>query len=114
MGNSKKGLNNRVLTVTEPSTDEEFKVFVTFSWYNEPVEDTETIGTLTREDIDIKQIESDCDEELPHWVTEDLVYDALLTELELELDEEDEFDFEEDNDDDYLEDLRSEDDDENW
>lgn len=114
MGNSKKGLNNRILIVNNPNTDEEFKVFVTFSWYNEPIDDNETIGALTREDIDIKQIESDSDIDLPHWVTEDLVYESLFTELEIESDEEEEFNFEDTDDDDYLDDLISEDDDENW
>jgi len=62
---------------------------------------------ISREDIDIKHFESNEDEDLPEWVNEDLVYEALIEELEEDYlwededddyeDDEDEFDDQEEN-----------------
>ena len=112
MGKSKKGLSIRTITVFNPNTDEEFEVYVTYSWYNDDlIDDGESID-ITREDIDIKHFESNCDKEIPNWVSEDLVYESLINELESEEINDD--DFEDDYDDSYLDDLISDDSDENW
>lgn len=103
MGNSKRGLITRVITVTNPETGDEFEVYVTYEKFNNEDLSDELFSesSFVPEDVDIKHFESDTDEELPEWVTEDLVYDSLIIDLEdnyEDEDEDDEFfdDFEED------------------
>ena len=116
MSKSKKGLSNKVITVFNPNTDEEFEVYVTYEWYNESVFSDDLFGDLSfsRENIDIKQFESNNDEDIPSWVIEDLVYDSLIDELEIEFNEEELID--DDIDDYYKDDDTDETDetDENW
>jgi len=79
MGKKKKGLNNKIITVYHPITDEDFDVYVTYTFYKE----------------------------VPEWVTEDMVYQSLIEELEEDhLWDDEEEDYEE-------EDLDDEED-ENW
>lgn len=112
MGKSKKGLNTKVVTVFDPNGDEEFEVYVTYSWYNDTNSVDDLFGDsseISREDIDIKQFESNNDDDLPFWITEDLVYDSLIDELEIEYID---GDFEDDSDDDYNDNESFDDDDE--
>jgi hypothetical protein len=113
MGKSKKGLNTKVVTIYDPNSSNEAEVYVSYSWFNEPDMGDDTYGDLfyvNREDIDIKHFESNNDEELPDWVSEDLVYESLIEELEDEHSD-DEDDFEEE--DEFKDDFGN-DDDENW
>lgn len=100
MGKSKKGLNTKVINVFDPESDEQFEIYVTFEKFNttDYSEDFNDIGYIDRENIDIKHFESNSDDDIPFWVTEDLVYDYLIDELESEIDMEDEFYSEEDED----------------
>jgi len=112
MGKSKKGLNTKVVTIYDPNSPDEAEVYVSYSWYNEPEIIEDSYGDsnyINREDIDIKNYESNTDEDLPDWVSEDLVYESLIEELEDEhVDEEDDYE-----DDDFKDDF-GDDDDENW
>ncbi len=98
MGKNKKGLNNKVITVYEPTGDDEFDVYVTYTFFKEEEVMDDSFGDspyISREDVDIKHFESNDDYELPEWLTEDLVYDALIEELEEDSqweDEEDDYD----------------------
>ena len=114
MSKSKKGLSNKVITVFNPNTDEEFEIYVTYEWYNESVFSDDLFGDLSfsRENIDIKQFESNNDEDIPSWVIEDLVYDSLIDELEIEFNEEELID--DDIDEDYYKDDDTDETDENW
>jgi len=87
---NKKGLNNRVLTVYQPDTDEEFELFVTYEHINKDNSFEEDDLFIDNNDVDIKSYEPNNEvDELPDWLTEDMVYEALYGELELdELDEE--------------------------
>jgi hypothetical protein len=112
MGKSKKGLNNKVVTVYNPNGDDEFDVYVTYTFFNEEEDMDDSFGDspyISREDVDIKHFESNDDEDLPEWVNEDLIYDALIEELEEDALWEDEDDDYEDEDDDFDDDQ-----DENW
>ena len=113
MSKSKKGLSNKVITVFDPNTDEEFEIYVTYERYNESVFSDDLFGDLSfsRENIDIKHFESNNDENVPSWVIEDLVYDSLIDELEIEFNEEELID---DDIDDYYEDDDTDETDENW
>jgi hypothetical protein len=112
MGKSKKGLNTKVVTIYDPNSPDEAEVYVSYSWYNEPEIIEDSYGDsnyINREDIDIINYESNTDEDLPDWVSEDLVYESLIEELEDEhVDEEDDYE-----DDDFKDDF-GDDDDENW
>ena len=112
MGKSKKGLNTKVVTIYDPNSSDEAEVYVSYSWYNEPEIIEDFYGDsnyINREDIDIKHYESNTDEDLPDWVSEDLIYESLIEELEDEhVDEEEEYE-----DDDFKDDFGN-DDDENW
>ena len=114
MSKSKKGLSNKVITVFDPNTDEEFEIYVTYEWYNESDFSDDLFGDLSfsRENIDIKQFESNNDEDIPSWVIEDLVYDSLIDELEIEFNEEELID--DDIDEDYYKDDDTDETDENW
>lgn len=103
MAKNKKGLSSKVVTVFNPINDEEFELYVTYCWiedknYNDYLHH-EFDGMINQDDIDIKQYESDNDEDVPDWVTEEMVYDALTEELEEDYYEQDEDDYEEDLDD---------------
>lgn len=112
MSKNKKGLNNRVITVYNPQDSDEFDVYVTYTFIKEEEIMDDSFGDspyISREDIDIKHFESNSDEEIPEWVTEDLVYDSLIEELEEDYGwEDEEDDYEEDKDD------FDNDNDENW
>jgi hypothetical protein len=111
MGKSKKGLNTKVVTIYDPNSSDEAEVYVSYSWYNEPEIIEDSYGDsnyINREDIDIKNYESNTDEDLPDWVSEDLVYESLIEELEDEHVEEDDYE------DDDFKDNFDDDDDENW
>lgn len=107
----KKGLITKVITVYNSQTDDEIELFVTYEIVDsENLEDDETYFNSNYE-IDIKSFEpNDESEELPEWVTEDMVYEALYAELEIDEFEEEELteeeedtyynDFVEDSDDD--------------
>lgn len=83
MGN-KKGLHTKVITVFNPDNDDDFELFVTYEILeSDLVDDEETFYDITG-DVDVKSYETNGDEDVPDWVTEDLVYDALLVELEVE------------------------------
>jgi hypothetical protein len=118
MSKSKKGLSNKVITVFDPNTDEEFEIYVTYEWYNESVFSDDLFGDLSfsRENIDIKHFEPNNDEDMPSWVVEDLVYDSLIDELEIEFNDEELIvdDIVEDDYDDYYKDEDTNEDDENW
>lgn len=108
---NKKGLNNRVLTVYQPDTDEEFELFVTYEHINKDNSFEEDDLFIDNNDVDIKSYEPNNEvDELPYWLTEDMVYEALYGELELdeldeeELTEEEEDGYFEDDDDDSEED----------
>lgn len=111
MGKNKKGLHNRVITVYDPATDNDFEVYVTYTFFKEEEVMDDSFGDspyISREDIDIKHYESNSDDDLPEWVTEELIYDSLIEELEddyLWEEEEDDYEEEEDFDDEE---------DENW
>lgn len=91
MGN-KKGLNTRVITVFNPDNDEDFELFVTYEILeSDLVDDEETFYDITG-DVDIKSYDTNGDEDVPEWVSEDLVYDALLVELEVEDEDDDDND----------------------
>lgn len=112
MGKFKKGLNTKVITIYDPNSSDESDVYVSYSWFNEPYVGEDNYGELfyiNREDIDIKHFESNDDEELPEWASEDLVYESLIEELEDEHTDEDE-DYEVNESDDKFDD----DNDENW
>jgi hypothetical protein len=82
MGN-KKGLNTKVITVFNPDNDEDFELFVTYEILeSDLVDDEETFYDITG-DVDIKSYNTNGEEDVPDWVTEDLVYETLLTELEV-------------------------------
>lgn len=98
MGKNKKSLSSKVVTVFNPENDEEFDVYVTYSWIEEDDDDYENEvydGIPNEDNIDIKQFESDTDEDLPDWVTEELVYEVLIDEISHDdtddYDDEDEF-----------------------
>ena len=118
MSKSKKGLSNKVITVFDPNTDEEFEIYVTYEWYNESVFSDDLFGDLSfsRENIDIKHFEPNNDEDMPSWVVEDLVYDSLIDELEIEFNDEELIvdDIVEDDYDDYYKDEDINESDENW
>ena len=85
MGKSKKGLNNKIVTVYHPITDEDFDVYVTYTFFKEEEIMDDSFGDspyISREDVDIKHFESNSDEDVPEWVTEELVYESLIEELE--------------------------------
>lgn len=106
MGN-KKGLNTRVITTYHPDTDEEFELFVTYEYINKDDSDEEE-GLFVDDEIDIKSYEPNNEvDELPSWLTEDIVYESLYSELELDELEEDEF-TEEEEESGYYEDLTEE------
>ena len=98
MGKSKKGLNTKVVTIYDPNSSEEFEIYVSYSWFNEPDTNDDGYGDsyyVSREDIDIKHFESNNDDELPDWASEDLVYESLIEELEDEhINEDDDDDYE--------------------
>jgi hypothetical protein len=108
---NKKGLNTKVITVFNPENDDDFELFVTYEILEPDLfdDDDSTYYDISG-DVDIKSYEPNGDDELPDWVTEDLVYDSLLEELDSEQDEGEDIeediyfdDFEDDNSsDDYL------------
>jgi hypothetical protein len=101
MGN-KKGLNTRTITVFHPDTDEEFELFVTYEHINKDDSYDEDNLFINNDEVDIKSYEPNNEvDELPNWLTEDIVYEALYGELELDELDEDEITDEED---DYYED----------
>jgi hypothetical protein len=101
MGN-KKGLNTRTITVFHPDTDEEFELFVTYERINKDDSYDEDNLFINNDEVDIKSYEPNNEvDELPNWLTEDIVYEALYGELELDELDEDEITDEED---DYYED----------
>lgn len=103
MGN-KKGLKTRVLTVYQPDTDEEFELFVTYEHINKDNSFEEDDLFIDGDDVDIKSYEPNNEiDELPDWLTEDMVYEALFGELEL--DEIDEEELTEEEEDGYYEDY---------
>jgi hypothetical protein len=111
MGNSKRGLLTRVITVSNPETGDDFEVYVTYEKFIDENTNDELFNdsTFVPEDFDIKHYESDNEDELPEWVTEDLVYDSLIKDLEEDYEEEEEDEFYEDLDEDDNEDT-----DEDW
>jgi hypothetical protein len=111
MGNSKRGLLTRVITVSNPETGDDFEVYVTYEKFVDENTNDELFNDspFVPEDVDIKHYESDTEDELPEWVTEDLVYDSLIKDLEE--------DYEEEEDDELYDDFDEEEDvdtDENW
>lgn len=108
MAKNKKGLSSKVVTVYDPMSDEEFNLYVTYCWVEDKNYDDylhhEFDGVVSEDDLDIKQYESDSDEDIPHWVTEEMVYEALAEDLEEEYEEDyedEDDDYEEEEDDDY-------------
>lgn len=103
---NKRGLNTKVITVYNPETDDELELFVTYEIVDsENFEDDENYLN-SNYDIDIKSYEpNDESEELPEWVTEDLVYDYLYDEIEMDFIEEELT--EEESDGDFLEDYEN-------
>lgn len=108
---NKKGLNTRVITVFHPDTDEEFELFVTYEYINKDDSDEDDNLFMDNNEVDIKSYEPNNEvDELPTWLTEDMVYEALYDELEIDEFEEEELteeeedtyynDFVEDSDDD--------------
>lgn len=93
MGKSKKGLHTRVINVFDPESDEQFEIYVTFEKFNDNSfsDDFSDVSYIDREDIDITHYESNSDEDIPFWVSEDLIYDYLIDELESEMDENEDF-----------------------
>jgi hypothetical protein len=98
MNKKKKGLNTKEITLYNPNGDEEFDVYVSYTFIREDDNDLfDDDIFIDRGDIDIKHYESNNDDELPEWVTEDMVYDYLIEELEEEsVWEDDEEDFDDD------------------
>jgi hypothetical protein len=84
----KKGLNTKIITVFNPDNDDDFELFVTYEILDSDLNDDDDTYYNVDGDVDIKSYESNNDEDMPEWVTEDLVYSSLFEELELE--EEDE------------------------
>jgi hypothetical protein len=85
----KKGLNTKIITVFNPDNDDDFELFVTYEILDSDLNDDDDDTYYNVDgDVDIKSYESNNDEDMPKWVTEDLVYSSLFEELELE--EEDE------------------------
>ena len=108
---NKKGLNTRVITVFHPDTDEEFELFATYEYINKDDSDEDDNLFMDNNEVDIKSYEPNNEvDELPTWLTEDMVYEALYDELEIDEFEEEELteeeedtyynDFVEDSDDD--------------
>ena len=108
---NKKGLNTRVITVFHRDTDEEFELFVTYEYINKDDSDEDDNLFMDNNEVDIKSYEPNNEvDELPTWLTEDMVYEALYAELEIDEFEEEELteeeedtyynDFVEDSDDD--------------
>ncbi len=112
MGN-KKGLNTKIITVFNPDNDDDFELFVTYEILDSDLNDDDDTFYDVDGDVDIKSYETNSDEDIPDWVTEDLVYSSLFEELDLEEDEdiviEDEEDFN-----DYENDFMEDDDDDDY
>ena len=110
---NKKGLNTKVITVFHPDTDEEFELFVTYEYINKDDSDDEDNLFIDNNEVDVKSYEPNNEvDELPGWVSEDIVYESLYGELELDALEEEELTDEEDEGtyyDDYGDDLGDED-----
>jgi hypothetical protein len=87
MAKSKKGILTKTILVEDPDGFNDVEVYVTYSWYNEEkdMDDYYEESYITRDDIDIKHYESNTDEELPEWLTIDLVYDSLIEDIEDDL-----------------------------
>jgi hypothetical protein len=107
----KKGLNTKTIVVTNPDNGDEFELFVTFEIIdNELIEDDDVYFDID-DNVDIKSYESTCEEEIPEWVNEDMVYDSIIEELEIEEggdfmdDEEEDEDFFDDYEKDFNDDL---------
>jgi hypothetical protein len=100
MGKTNKGLHTKVINVFDPESDEEFEIYVTFEKFNNNnfSDDFAEFSYISREDIDIKHYESNSDEDIPFWVSEDLIYDYLIDELESEMEMNENEDFYEEDD----------------
>ena len=109
MGKTNKGLHTKVINVFDPESDEEFEIYVTFEKYHNTDYDDDIfdVSDTNREDVDIKYYESNDDNDIPFWVTEDLIYDYLIDELLTESDEDVIFD--DDDEDEFENEI-----DENW
>lgn len=104
---NKKGLKTKNITVFHPDTDEEFELFVTYEYINKDDSDEEDDLFIDNHGVDIKSFEPNNEvDEIPTWLTEDIVYEALYGELELDELEEEELTEEED--DGYYEDYKDE------
>jgi hypothetical protein len=98
---NKKGLNTKIITVFNPENDDDFELFVTYEILDSDLFDDEDTYYDIDGDIDLKSYEPNNDDEIPEWVNEDLVYEALLEEIDSEQDEGEVLD----EDDDYYDDF---------
>ena len=107
---SKKGLNTKVITVFSPETDDEIELFVTYEMIDSNRDEDDDTYFADNENVDIKSYEPNDDvDDIPSWVTEELVYESLLDEIELDMIEEELTEEEDDYDEDYDDDSSDED-----
>jgi hypothetical protein len=81
---TKKGLYTKTIVVFNTDDDYIFELFVTYEFLDSDIVDEDDLYFFTNNDIDIKSYVSNNDEEIPNWVTDEMVYDSLMDELQNE------------------------------
>jgi hypothetical protein len=106
---AKKGLEAKLITVFNPENGEEFEVFVTYEFLNENMLDEEEELYNYNYGFDIKNYVSSNNDDIPDWLTEEMIYSSLSEAID-ESNYEQMFNTEDDNyDDDYDDTIKDDD-----
>jgi hypothetical protein len=73
----KKGLQNKLVTVFNPENDDEFELFVSYEKLNETDSYEDNDFYIHSHDFDIKNYVSSNNDEIPEWLTEEMVHNSL-------------------------------------
>jgi hypothetical protein len=79
---AKKGLHTKTIVIYDTESDYDFELFVTYEFLDLDINDEDDFFHFTNDDIDIKSYISNNDEEIPDWITDEMVYDSLMDELQ--------------------------------
>ena len=105
----KKGLNTKTITIFDLDNGYDFELFVTYEIMDSDIDDEDDSFFNVDGEIDIKSYISSTDEDIPEWITEDMIYNSLIEDLQNEyVDEDSDFD------DDNFEEEYNENTDEDW
>jgi len=105
---AKKGLEAKLITIFNPENSEEFEVFVTYEFLNENMLDEEEELYNYNYSFDIKNYVSSNNDDIPDWLTEEMVYGSLNEAID-ELNYEQMFNTEDGEYDDYNESIQDDD-----